>query len=240
MVKKLTAEVIKFKLTTLGELCLLFPIDPLMAKVLLMSSVLGHFEETLKRVSFLSTTESLMNLNFESKKSYYKEKIEIGKSRDIVSDFECWDLLFKFQKQLFHRKALKNISKIETQLFEITQRVSQTKVFFALCKEPVFVHLLLKALKSLEKGSGAQMDALFQMMGTRNSQHVGLLCALNVDVFKALGLRKKFKKKMKGRYSISKVVEYVRKRADKVRRKSKKRRGTISMERVFKESFGQR
>lgn len=237
---RVTAEVIKFQLTTLGELCLQFPIDPLMAKVLLMSSVLGHFEETLRRVSFLSTTESLMNLSFDSKQDYYREKIKIGESQTTNSDFECWFQLFKFKKHLFHRKALNNISKIEDQLNQITQRIPKTKIFFALCKDSVFIHLLLKALKSFERGTAPQIEALFEMMGTRICRNVGLLCALDKKIFKALGLKNKFKKVSSRRDSKVDVVEWVTRKTDRIRRKVHSKPRASGMRRIFREGLGDR
>lgn len=216
----------------------MFPIDPLLAKVLLLSYIVGCFRETLQRVSFLSTTESLMNLNFESKKRYFSEKIKLGESRTRNSDFECWEELFRFNKNLFHRKALKNISKIETQLSDILERVPRSKIFFAVCKDGVFRHLMQKALLNLDGKHKMQIDFLLGVMGSRESRDVATLCALDASVSSLLGLDSKFAKKMKKRSSEKvRFEDFAESRISKIRNKKiKVKRKKMKMDSFFSEN----
>jgi hypothetical protein len=211
-----------------------------MAKVLLMSSLVGNFEEVLKRVSFLSTTESLMNLSFESKKRYYEEKIKIGESQNVKSDFDCWSMLFKFKKNLFHRKALKNISKIELQLYEILQKIPKTKIFFALCKDSVFVYLIQKVLKRFRNKRKNQIDFLFQIMSSSSCRNIGLLCALVPSIFKSLGLQKKYQKHLSKSSYKTHIIDYVEKKVFKIRKKLKSKKKIYKIEKLFKETRGHR
>ena len=217
-------------MTTLGELCLLFPIDPLLAKVLLLSFIVGNFRETLKRVAFLSTTESLMNLNFESKKNYFEKKIKIGLNKK--SDFECWEELFQEHQNLFHRKALKNISKIEKQLSDIVGKLPRSRVFMALLQDTVFSHLLKSLIGSIDKLK-YKVKILIDVGGLKGRDDIEVICRYYPDFVKLLGLEESFREKKSNRETI---YEYVSRKVQKALKKSCRRIGRV--ERLFREEEG--
>jgi TusA-related sulfurtransferase len=159
----------------------------------------------------------------------------LGEYKQRNSDFECWETLFKFNKNLFHRKALKNISKIETQLFEILQRVPRSKIFFALCKDKIFKYLLKKTLDQME--SGEQIEFLYDIMGVNTSSDIATLCVLNEEIFEILGFAKKYKKKTKNSHKKIKLEDFVASRIAKLNRKNKKhKKKSIKIKRIFNEN----
>ena len=77
----------EFKLTRIGKLTTKFPVDPLYSKILLLSKILKTEIAISYYIAYLSTTESLMNQNFELKKKYYELKL---KERDLREDYFCF------------------------------------------------------------------------------------------------------------------------------------------------------
>lgn len=203
----------------------MFPIDPLLAKVLLVSYMTGQFEQSLKRVSFLSTTESLMSFNFESKKNYFEKKMNIGEFAN--SDFECWEKLFKFHKNIFHQKALQNISKIQNQLEEIIKKIPKSRIFFALCKDFVFIYYLKKMLQ-IDESSKIKLTKLILLAEFKDPLR---------DIIEFLKLCPEFKEiigiPLKNQVNMSQIKKWLESKYESIMKKD----GIRKFRNMFKNSF---
>lgn len=139
-------SIIYFKLTKIGKLALRFPIDPLFTKSIFLGKVLKNESTIITLASVMSTTENLMNQNFEDKKKYYQAKLKYA---DFDGDFYTFQNLKDNSPMVFHQKALENISKIEEQLSGLLSKISTSKLKRTLKEDPVYRYY--KRIKKLEK-----------------------------------------------------------------------------------------
>lgn len=119
------SKMIIFSLTKSGKAVLQFPIDPLLAKTLLLSRLLHIHQLVGEMTALFSTTESLMNNTFDAKKQFYKAKIKEG---DKNGDFYTLSKLMSKHESIFHQKALHNVSLIKRQLLGILTQFSENKL----------------------------------------------------------------------------------------------------------------
>ena len=126
-----------FKLTKTGRLCSLFPIDPLLAKCLLLSRLLHVQQEFVYFAALSSTTENIMSQDKDVKKKFYEYYIN---EKDLRGDYYTYINLIKKHPQLFYYKALKNIDKIAKQLGEILHQIDVSKIEHCMKTDHAFIY----------------------------------------------------------------------------------------------------
>lgn len=138
---------VRFELTELGKSTIYFPIDPLFAKLTLLSVIFKIEHIVTKLVAFQSSTENLMNNSLEAKKEFYKMKI---KDADRDGDFYTLLNLIQNHSHLFHKKALKNIELIQNQIKQICSKFSFDKIS-QMMRDDLSINYSKKELSTKEK-----------------------------------------------------------------------------------------